>query len=440
MRPQIHLATAAQTRLYTMPRRAHQDGSFNVVSRLKVTGPLDTDRLEHAVGAVVARHSALRTTFAWQGDQVVQVVHATAAPSVFRELSPTDPTLAAGPGPAADQLARHLIDGPLDLDHGPLFRCTVLRSGEDTFDVFLVLDHIIVDERSKAIIIDDLCASYADPDVDLGPAPQLHEFTDHGDEDPEGPDYWTSRLTPLPPRPFPDVRPEDQRTAFKARVCEVRLGELPSKRLDAMAAAHRATPFSALLTALLRSIWRVSGVPDLNVAVVTDLRSQEEEFDTVGFFQNSTVVRETVNPEHSFAQTMDRVKRSVAGAIAHRHVPVGHLVASLAGGYGDKRNPLYQIGFAYSNADTERRWVLPGLTVQNVELEPVDAQIEVFLEINRVAEGYVGKLIHAVGSVQPERADQIVRIFEELLERAADDPGRDDGVASAQNAGPAHRH
>jgi amino acid adenylation domain-containing protein len=436
MNARVFPATAAQSRIYLMPRRCTDDGSFNVMTRLRLTGPLDTARLERALRLVAARHAALRTTFALDGERVVQIVHAGPAPTLLRTFALDDlPTPPPGED-AVEALGDRLIRTSLSLDHGPVFQSTLVRSGELAHDLFLIIDHIVVDERSKAIIINDLATFYADPEVELGPPPQHYDFLDQDAVSEEDLDYWKQRLTSLPQRPFPDVSPHENPAAFRAGIVHFEITPEASAALDRTAAACRATAFSALLAVYYCALWGWTRTADLSMAVITDTRTEDSQFDTVGFFQNPTVMRHTIRPEESFAELLGSVKRTVAGAIAHRRVPLSRIMADLGVGYGNQRNPLYQAGFAYSTTDIDASWRLDGVQVDNVPMSPTDAQLELYLEVKRTRGRYQAEVSHALGVVDTVDAEHFTRLFRDVLDAAVRDPHA--SVASLLAAAPTH--
>ena len=64
----------AQQRLWFLDQLEPGSPLYNVPVALQVTGPLDAGRLARALGEVVRRHEALRTVFAVQNGEPVQVI------------------------------------------------------------------------------------------------------------------------------------------------------------------------------------------------------------------------------------------------------------------------------------------------------------------------------------------------------------------------------
>ncbi|MGA5006246.1 condensation domain-containing protein [Streptomyces koyangensis] len=420
----VFAANASQRRLVIHPRRPAADGMFNVLTRLRLTGPLDTDRLERALRRLADRHAVLRSTFALHGDQAVQIVHAEPHPDLFRMTDRHSlPAGTAGESPV-DALAVRLQNTPLSLDHGPVFQCTLVRVTEDEHELFLVVDHIVIDERSVGILMKDVRAYYADPGVELDPAPQLHEVPPRDEVSAEDLDYWTGRLTPLSPRPLPDVSLQQDPDAFTAGVVHFALPADATAALDRTAAAHRATPFAVMLAVYYAVLWDWTGTADTTMFVPTDTRSEEEHFDAVGFFQTATFMRYEVRPEESFATLLDGVKRMAAAAHARRHVPMLQILDALGLDYGDLRHPVYQTGFTYAAGDIDNGWQLDGIRVENVLSYPVVAQIELLFEVMRSHDRYRCEVVHALGAVGPQAAEEFARRYQSVLAAATEDPAR----------------
>ncbi|MFL5540285.1 MAG: condensation domain-containing protein, partial [Longimicrobiaceae bacterium] len=67
-------ASFAQERLWFLDRLQPADASYNLPAALRLRGVIDAAALERALGEVVRRHEALRTTFAEQDGAPVQVI------------------------------------------------------------------------------------------------------------------------------------------------------------------------------------------------------------------------------------------------------------------------------------------------------------------------------------------------------------------------------
>src|SRR5579864_709485 len=143
-----------QRSLWFVHQLAPSASVYNIAAAAQSRTPIDPDLLERALQALVDRHDALRTTFrTWDGEPR----QITAASSAFR-LARED---------AADwdeaQLRRRLADEawrPFDLERGPLLRFTLFTGCPGGPVLLLVIQHIVADFWSLAILMRELPELY----------------------------------------------------------------------------------------------------------------------------------------------------------------------------------------------------------------------------------------------------------------------------------------
>ncbi|RKW39610.1 MAG: non-ribosomal peptide synthetase, partial [Lautropia sp.] len=132
---------------------------------LKLRGRLDVARLRQALQAVVDHHPSLRTTFhAGESGEVWQRVH----PQLVLDVPLLDMTAGRASAEASADTTAALVEGavarlshePFDLTRGPLLRAQLLRTAPDEHHLLVVVHHIVCDEWSVQLIIDELARRY----------------------------------------------------------------------------------------------------------------------------------------------------------------------------------------------------------------------------------------------------------------------------------------
>jgi len=124
-----------------------------------IRGPLDASAFHRAWDALVARHSALRTAFLWEGlPQPLQVVRTTVA-LPFQHVDLTDATADAREA-AIEELRRENADAPMTLGKAPLMRCTLVRLAPEHHCFLWAVHHLVVDRWSHGVLFSDLRALY----------------------------------------------------------------------------------------------------------------------------------------------------------------------------------------------------------------------------------------------------------------------------------------
>src|SRR5690349_5629992 len=139
----------AQQRLWFVDQLNPGTAAYNLPLAYRLRGPLNAAALELALGEIVRRHDALRTTFQMDGDGPVQVIVPTLeVPLALIEIVGSDEQ-------ARESELRGLIDGlvrqPFDLARGPLLRATLLRLGAEDHTLVVVMHHIVADGWSFGV-------------------------------------------------------------------------------------------------------------------------------------------------------------------------------------------------------------------------------------------------------------------------------------------------
>src|SRR5579884_2687891 len=74
--PQVFPLSFAQQRLWFLDQLEPGSAAYNIFFPLHIDGSIFIQALEQSMEELVRRHASLRTTFAAQNEQPVQVVHA----------------------------------------------------------------------------------------------------------------------------------------------------------------------------------------------------------------------------------------------------------------------------------------------------------------------------------------------------------------------------
>jgi amino acid adenylation domain-containing protein/non-ribosomal peptide synthase protein (TIGR01720 family) len=149
---------------------AQESGAYFEQLTCTLRAPLDVQALQEAWRRMLARHSVLRTRFAWQGmERPLQVV--------LRQVPlPWDLRDWRGIGEADEQaqfeafLEEDRRRG-FTLEEAPLLRLTLLRTREDAYRFVFSFHHLLLDGWSLPIVLKELAVCYAA--LRRGDEPQL---------------------------------------------------------------------------------------------------------------------------------------------------------------------------------------------------------------------------------------------------------------------------
>ncbi len=380
----------AQERLWFLDRLAPGNAAYNIARAWRLAGPLDAAALAAAVRAVVARHEALRTTFAEEDGQPVQRVAEEPTFAVaFEDLTALPP---AAREATAAQRAAEIAGRPYNLARRPPLRVALLRLATDDHRLLLGMHHIVADGWSMGRFLAELGALAAG--AVLPPLPvQYGDFALWqrgrltGETLAALNTYWHGQLAGAPA--LLELPTDRRRPAVQAH-----RGDQETQRLSgAQAAALRelvrgsgATLFMTLAAALAALFHRLSGQADVVLGTPIVGRTRSELEPLVGFFVNTAALRVRFAGDPTFAALVAQVREATLAAHAHQEMPFEKLVEELAPERNLGHSPIFQVLFALQNTESEAL-ALPGVEALPLPLARGESRFDLELIASETADG-----------------------------------------------------
>ncbi|NVJ08965.1 amino acid adenylation domain-containing protein [Myxococcus sp. AM001] len=406
----------SQQRLWYMDRLEPGNVAYNNAVAFMLSGALDVAALTQAFNAVVARHEALRTTFAQVGADAVQVIAPT--------LEVPIPLLVAE-GASEDVVAswaREEARRPFDLEQGPLLRAMLLRRGDTEHVLLLTLHHIISDGWSAGVMVHEVARLYEAAKTGQPAAlPALPvQYADYSVwqlEWMKGPalkseqDWWREVLTGVPVLQLPTDRP---RPAVQTYEGERRAVTLPRPLTEALASVGRrvgATPFMVLMAAWQALLHAYSGQEDFAVGTPVAGRNRPEVEPLMGCFINSIALRADLAGDPAFAELVGRVRRTALESFAHQEVPFEKLVEALHVPRDLSHTPIFQTMLVLHNTPTPEL-SLAGLQLRGRPVHTGATKLDLTLELAETPAGLSGGIEYNTDLFD---ADTIARLAGHLL-------------------------
>ncbi|MFF2954225.1 amino acid adenylation domain-containing protein, partial [Kitasatospora sp. NPDC057965] len=430
-RPEHLPLSFAQRRLWFLGKAEGPGATYNVTLALRLTGPLDTAALEHALGDVAARHEALRTVFT-EHDGV-----------------PHQRVLAAPPAPlltVTDRPAQDLVHHTFDLATDVPLHAYLRPEGPREHVLTLVMHHIASDGWSLRPLFRDLAEAYTARLTGTAPSwpPLPVQYADYtlwqyrllgADGDPHSLlagqlAHWREALAGLPDElPLPLDRPRPPVPTHRGDVVELELDAALHARLAALAAEHGATLFMVLQAAYAALLHRFGAGDDLPIGTPLAGRLDTALDELVGFFANTLVLRTDLSGAPTFAELLGRVREADLAAYAHQDVPFERLVEELNPARSLARHPLFQVMIAFDNTAGGG----PAFPGTRAAYEPLGLPTTAFDLTLNLSErhhpdgspaGLSGGLEFAVDLFDRATAERLAAALVHLLGQAAEQPHR----------------
>ncbi|QOV41226.1 amino acid adenylation domain-containing protein [Streptomyces ferrugineus] len=376
-------ATAQQSRFADVHADHLLPQVFNVALRITFSGDLDVAALRTALNRLVERHEGLRTRLARSGDGWEQQV-LRAGPV---ELPVEDLTAlrAEERQDAVDRASSEAAETPLDPTEGTPMALRLLRTGDSTWILLLVLHHSACDGWSVSLLLKELAALYKAaaqggpdtlPPVRCQPVGYAQWQREQADEAADGRklEFWLRELDGVPftvelplDRPRPKTASGRGGAVMFTVPAEVRAG------VELLARRRGTTPFVVTAAALGRLLARKSGQPDVvfNVSYANRERRAFESLLACTVTGFALPVRD--GAADSFAALTDQVARTAVAGM-DRAMPVRRIAPAMRERGADVPDRL-DVGFAYQSS-LEAEVELPGLTTAVEDLAPAASRTE----------------------------------------------------------------
>ncbi|HEX8429770.1 MAG TPA: condensation domain-containing protein, partial [Longimicrobium sp.] len=417
----------AQERMFFLERLDPTAGAYNIALALEARGALDLEALSAALSGVVARHEVLRTTFAEEDGRAVQHIH-PAAP--LQVLASDVDAIEEARLRAGEEMRR-----PFDLTRETPLRALVYRAAPELHLVLVVIHHSAADGWSLGILLDEITALYAAhtagaaaqlPPVELQyadfaawqrrvitPERLAHEV-----------EFWRGTLAGAPALlELPLDRPRPPTRSHRGAAEPLYLSPELTRRLNALAAEERSTPFILLLAAWGALLGRLGGQDDIVVGTPVAGRARSETERVVGMFVNTLPLRVTMTDAPAFRELLGRVRDTTLAALAHDTLPFERLVEELGVERSMGHAPVFQSILVLQNAPAGGGLSFPGVELGYAHVEGRAAKFDLGLDLAPMTDGGMAGVLEYATDIF-DRAT-VARIGERLgrfLEAVLDAP------------------
>ncbi|MEN0014319.1 MAG: condensation domain-containing protein, partial [Solirubrobacteraceae bacterium] len=192
--------TGAQRGVWMAQTLAPESARFHTADAIELRGPVEVDRLAHAIRTVLDGAEALHARFLDTADGPRQALR----PERDWPLERVDLRAESDPAAAADARMARDLRTPIDLATDRLFHAALLRTGDDTWTWYLRIHHIATDAYATALLIRRVADRYTaavtgadEPPLALSPLESLLAVDaayDGGDDHAADRAFWSERL------------------------------------------------------------------------------------------------------------------------------------------------------------------------------------------------------------------------------------------------------
>ncbi|GAA3040173.1 amino acid adenylation domain-containing protein [Actinokineospora globicatena] len=318
---------AAQRQMLVFDRVRPDSTWYNVPLTVRITGPLDVERLRTALRLCWQWHEALRSTH--DGDTAT-----LGALPVLREVTVPDEAALA-------ELREQELRTRFDLANEPPIRATLAKLADDVHELVLVTHHIATDGYSLTVLRQDILDWYGDPSH----SPRAGYWPKPSDDHEADLAFWAEALADPPEdMALPFAAPADPSLA--ADVVPFHLSSDVTTTVREIARAGRSSPFMVLLTAFGVLLNRLGGGSDMVIGTPVAGRDDPGSESVVDCLVNMVALRLRLDGGATWAEAMNTVRSTALDAFDHTGAPFSDVVDRLIVSRSPHAHPVFQVAFA----------------------------------------------------------------------------------------------
>ncbi|MBX9257864.1 amino acid adenylation domain-containing protein [Desmonostoc muscorum CCALA 125] len=428
----------AQKRLWFLEQLERGSSTYNMPAAVYLNGRLDIHALEQTFKELSQHQEVLRTSFKKVNGNPVQVIASSVSISIpiidLGDISPQKQFV------KVQQSILQEAQQPFDLTKSPLLRVSLLRLGEESYVLVLVMHHIISDGWSIGVLIGELSALYAAfskkeyslRDATRTPLAELPiQYADfaywqnqwlQGEVMEKHLSYWKQQLVNLPVLELPTDYPRPEIQTFRGTRQHIELSKELCEEIKALSRSEGVTLFMTLVAAFKTLMHQYTNQDDIIIGTDVANRNFPETENIIGFFVNQLVLRTNLGGNPTFQELLKRVREVTLAAYEHQDMPFDQLVLALKPERDLSRTPLFQSKFVLQNAPT-LPLELEGLNLKIVEdIDNGTAKFDLLLTMWETEQGLSGSLEYSTDLFNASAIAQFITDYEMILRAVVGQP------------------
>lgn len=411
--------SSAQKRMYAVHEIVGDAVPYNLASAYVVEGKIDKARWKAVIDEIVQRHESLRTRFQIVNGEVVQIIE-DEVPSVVEFSNSSEESIEAD----IDSFIR-----PFDLAQAPLLRVRLASIREEKHVLLIDMHHIISDQYSIAILIEEIRALYAGetlPSLTL----QYKDFAAWQNEWFKSAElgkqlqYWKNEFAgdiPILNMMTDYARPPI--LTYSGDEVQFEFGETLSNRLNQLGLEKGLTPYMILMTALKLLLWKITGQQDLIVGTGIAGRRHADLEPIVGMFVNTLAIRSQIDETLTVSDYLQYMKEKMLQAYENQDCQFEMLLEQLHLEKNVSRNPLFDVVINYITMGTEEL-DLDGLSLTPWPPKEKDSKFDLTWTIESRNNRYAASLEYNTNLFTRERIESYGYRLLHLIAMLTENPNR----------------
>ena len=410
--------TPAQFRIFLLNRLNETSLAYNQTGVLKVTGALDTKKLNHVFESLIERHECFRTSFNLDSDNKPVQKILTNVSFETEHIHGTE---------ADVESVIHKFIRPFDLKNPPLIRVGLMQVSKDTNFILIDMHHIASDGVSLQILMREFTQLYEGANL----VPLQTEYKDYAawflsDEHQisvqHQKNFWTQQFEEeynILELPYDFPRPKEK--TFKGNVAKFNVSKEEKHKLNEIIKKNDITLFTMLVGVYGILLSKLSGKNNIVIGTLVAGRKHHELEDIIGMFANTLALPIHVDHTLSFTKYAQLLHQKLLSCLDNDEYPYEELVNDLRVDRDPSRNPLFDCVFVLQNIKQEA-FKIKTADIQEYPFESTTSKFDLTLGAKEGASELSFELEYATDLFTESTIEKFIGYYKKILKQIAQNP------------------
>ena len=346
----------AQKRIYLIQQMDLEATTYNMPQYLKLTGEVNSERVNRALQELINRHEILRTSFMVVAGAPIQCIQEQVAVD-FEYV---------GEVQNEKKVISEFVK-PFDLSKASQLRGKLVKMS-DCHLLMIDMHHIINDGMSIATLTSEFTALYNGKALEK----LTHQFKDYSEwmrsrDLNDQKTYWMREFDdeiPTLDLPLDYMRPKEQ--SFVGATTGVETGKELGDKVKELARQMGTTEYMVFLASAMVLLGKYANQEDVVIGNPISGRTHQDTEQMLGMFVNTLAMRGRPEQEKSFKYLLYEVKESSLKAYENQEYPFEELVENINIRRDLSRNPLFDVMLVLQNNE-EINLRMDGVSIEYVD-------------------------------------------------------------------------
>ncbi|WP_394773118.1 amino acid adenylation domain-containing protein [Flavobacterium sp.] len=346
--------TASQNRFWVLSQFEDTSLAYNMPVALQLKGDLDVLKFEESFLFLINRHEVLRTSFQLNGSgEVHQFI--TSVDDLNFNLNYVDFSLDNKKETAITNYIAQQNAIAFNLEHAPLLRVSLIKSGDQEYVFFMTMHHIIGDGWSSELLVKEIVTIYnaliESKEVNL-PALKI-QYKDYAvwlnqelqqDLYKVSEKYWLNQFSGLlPVIELPGYKKRPLVKTYNGDFLNHQFSNTFLEKLKVFSKKQDVTLFMALMAGINTLLSRYTGQQDIIIGSPIAGREHPDLENQIGLYLNTLALRTQINKDFTFLDLLRHEKEVILSGYEHQGYPFDELVDKLELKRDNSRSALFDV-------------------------------------------------------------------------------------------------